>query len=44
MPLEEELSDFEAFVRSNEAAIIALAFVYTGNPEDAHDLALRRRG
>lgn len=39
LPAEERLSDFEAFVRSNEAAIISLALVYSGNPEDAHDLA-----
>ncbi len=30
---------FEAFVRANEASVVALAYVYTGNPEDAHDLA-----
>lgn len=26
-------------MRANEASIVALAFVYTGSPEDAHDLA-----
>lgn len=26
-------------MRANEASIAALAFVYTGNPDDAHDLA-----
>jgi RNA polymerase sigma-70 factor (ECF subfamily) len=39
LPLDDPLSDFEKFVRANEAQIVALGFMYTGSPQDAHDLA-----